>query len=112
MDDNEPFRDFSRLDDWLRAKREAEAARARAVLNLSRGEMARGFARPLLLGAAGAALVVLAAYVAVPTFRPKVVEISVLDVSHKPLTVPDITLRPVEVPQITLKPVEIPGIAA
>jgi hypothetical protein len=98
MDDNSPFHDFSRLDDWLRARREAEAMRQRAVLSLARGEMARGFARPLLLGACGAAIVVLAAYVAVPTFRPKVVEIPVLDLTHAPVTVPDITMKPVEIP--------------
>jgi hypothetical protein len=98
MDDNSPLHDFSRLDDWLRARREAEAMKQRAVLNLARGEMARGFARPLLLGACGAAIVVLAAYVAVPTFRPKLVEIPVLDVTHTPVTVPDITMKPVEIP--------------
>jgi hypothetical protein len=70
----------------------------RAVLSLARGEMARGFARPLLMGACGAAIVVLAAYVAVPTFRPKLVEIPVLDVTHSPVTVPDITMKPVEIP--------------
>jgi hypothetical protein len=68
--------------------------------------------KPLAAGACGAALVVLAAaagaYAIVPTFRPKVVEIPVLDVTHQPVVVPEVTMKPVTVPDISTYPVEIP----
>jgi hypothetical protein len=71
------------------------AARRRTML-------AREMWKPMAAGAAGAALVVLAAYagayMAIPTFKSKIVEIPVLDVTHTPVTVPDISMMPVDIP--------------
>jgi hypothetical protein len=64
---SDEIHDTSRVDAFM-------AARRRAMLLHS-------VWRPMLAGAAGATLVIAAVYVALPTFRMKVVEGPVLDVT-------------------------------
>jgi hypothetical protein len=79
--------DYSRVDRYM-------AARRRTML-------LHAAWRPALAGAAGAAVLVLAAfagaYMAGPTLRTHVVEIPVLDVRHSEVTVPDVRVVPREV---------------
>ena len=53
----EVIHDTGHVDEWLRAKRVAEAAAAQAVVNDSKARYAHALWRPLLAGAAGAAIV-------------------------------------------------------
>jgi hypothetical protein len=102
--------DTSHVDEWLRARRAAEAAAAaaaaQAVINDSKARYARSLWRPLLAGAAGAAIVAAIVYCA-PTFIPRMY---VTDhVVSRDITVDHIVPRdvPVEVPHITTRDVTV-----
>ena len=83
--------DFSRLDQYMR--------------NRQRVAFMHSVWRPMLAGAAGAALVVAAVYVTLPRFSVR--EVVVPQVTMKPVDVPDITLKPVEVPVDKIVPHEV-----
>jgi hypothetical protein len=88
----EEIHDTSRLDAFM-------AARRRAML-------LNAVWRPMAAGAAGAALIISAVYVALPKFSVR--EIVVPAITMKDTEVPKVTMRDVSVPEITLHPVEIP----
>jgi hypothetical protein len=80
--------DWSRVDAYGAARRRANLALA--------------LWRPMLAGAAGAALVIACVYVTLPKVSYREIRIPVLDVTHQPVVVPEVTMKPVTVPDITI----------
>lgn len=109
----EIIHDTSRLDAWLSSHRERESAAARAEVYQARANSYRELWKSLLAGAAGAAIVVCAVWVAMPKFMHREIEIPVLRLSHTGVDVPNITKRDVtiEVPHIVTRDVFVDGTA-
>jgi hypothetical protein len=71
----EQVNDTSRLDAWLNIQRERERAWNQAHVYQARAESNRQLWKPLLAGAAGAAMVVAAVWVAMPKFMVRDIEV-------------------------------------
>jgi hypothetical protein len=109
----EVLHDTSHVDDWLRTKRVAEAAAAnaaaRAVVNDSRARYAHALWRPLLAGAAGAALIIGAVYVALPKFIPHTIDIDRVVLHDRDVIVDHVVPRDVVVDHVVPRDVPAHG---
>ena len=93
----EQIYDTSRLDAWLAAQRERESAMSQAAVYQARAESNRQLWKPMLAGAAGAAMVVAAVWVAMPKFVPREIEVPVVKVTRADVEVPHIVKRDVTI---------------
>lgn len=93
----EQIHDTIRLDAWLAAQRERDYAMSKAAVYHARAESHRQMWKPMLAGAAGAAMVVAAVWVAMPKFKLREIELPVINITRSDVDVPNIVKRDVTI---------------